>query len=259
MGLSDFQKIAKQAAPLSEHLCLHLMGEPLLHPEFKSIIETCKDLGTQIYLVTNGVKLKPALFDLLIDPIFYQINFSLHSYLNNFPGKDFSDYLENIFNFTELAQQKRPDLYINYRLWNLQEIQGQNSGNLAMLASIEKKYQFQMDHNPHIKQKKSYKIKNRLYMHFDTEFIWPNLDLPEQGTDGSCYGLQTHFGILADGTVVPCCLDKEGQIPLGNALETELIEILKSDRAQKMIQGFKKRHLVEKLCQHCPYIERFKN
>jgi radical SAM protein with 4Fe4S-binding SPASM domain len=102
-----------------------------------------------------------------------------------------------------------------------------------------------------------FNIKDRLYLHFDTEFIWPSLDLPALGTSGRCYGLSSHFGILVDGTVVPCCLDKEASIPLGNALDTPIVDILASRRAQDILKGFKQNKLIEKLCQRCQYIDRF--
>ncbi|MFM6928007.1 MAG: SPASM domain-containing protein, partial [Bdellovibrio sp.] len=95
------------------------------------------------------------------------------------------------------------------------------------------------------------------HLHFDTEFTWPSVDLPILGTKGTCYGLSSHFGILADGTVVPCCLDKEGKIPLGNVKDEKIEAILNSDRAQKILKGFKDNKLVENLCQRCQYITRF--
>ena len=100
-------------------------------------------------------------------------------------------------------------------------------------------------------------IKNKLYLHFDTEFIWPDLKLPILGQKGTCYGLSSHFGILADGTVVPCCLDKEAAIPLGKIQDTPILEILNSERAKSILKGFQNNKLVENLCQRCQYIERF--
>jgi radical SAM protein with 4Fe4S-binding SPASM domain len=100
-------------------------------------------------------------------------------------------------------------------------------------------------------------VRGRLYLHFDTEFTWPSLELPALGTEGTCYGLRTHFGVLVDGTVVPCCLDKEGAIPLGNLREKPISDILGGARASAMRKGFRERRLVEELCRRCQYIERF--
>ena len=108
-----------------------------------------------------------------------------------------------------------------------------------------------------MRSKKSFQVKGRLYIHFDTEFVWPSMDLPVIGQEGSCYGLTSHFGILVDGTVVPCCLDKEGSIPLGNVQTQDLVQILENDRAEKILHGFKRGQLIEDLCQRCQYIKRF--
>jgi radical SAM protein with 4Fe4S-binding SPASM domain len=105
---------------------------------------------------------------------------------------------------------------------------------------------------------KALKIKNRLYLHFDSEFTWPDLSLPFLGREGTCYGLDSHFGILVDGTVVPCCLDKEGVISLGNLKEAELEEILQGPRALQLREGFRRRQLLEPLCQRCNYVQRFR-
>jgi radical SAM protein with 4Fe4S-binding SPASM domain len=105
--------------------------------------------------------------------------------------------------------------------------------------------------------KKNLVIKNYLSLHFDTEFTWPEPHLPIIGESGTCYGLRSHFGVLMDGTVVPCCLDKEGNIPLGNLTQESLEAILSSPRAKAMVQGFRNRQLQEELCKRCQYIERF--
>ena len=72
-----------------------------------------------------------------------------------------------------------------------------------------------------------------------------------------CYGLRDHFGILCDGRVIPCCLDREGEITLGNVYETPVREILSSERAMAILHGFDNRVAVEELCQKCGYARRF--
>ncbi len=257
MSLDLFRDLVKQVAPMTELVCLHLMGDPLVHPKLKEMIDICDEYDLNIFLVTNGVLLKPEKFELLLHPRFYQINFSLHSFFDNFPEKSPEKYLTRIFDFTRLALEKRPELYLNYRLWNLNDPIGSQTQNTQMLDQICQQFNFERPTELDVRKKKSIKIQDRLYLHFDTEFIWPSLDLPMLGTKGTCYGLSSHFGILADGTVVPCCLDKEAAIPIGNANQQPIKEILASSRAQAILRGFKQKELVEKLCQRCQYIERF--
>ncbi len=257
MDLQLFENIIEQVAPITEQVCFHLMGDPLVHPHLELMIEICHRYQVRIFFVTNGVLLRDKQSQLLLHPAFRQVNFSLHSFSDNYPEKDPTSYLQRIFAYTDRAIQERPDLYINYRLWNLDDPRGTSSKNQSMLDAVSKHFSFSAQRQLDVREQKSWHIQNRLYLHFDTEFTWPNLDLPILGTSGRCYGLKSHFGILVDGTVVPCCLDKEAAISLGKIQETPLQDILNSSRAQKLIIGFRAQKLVEDLCQRCQYIERF--
>jgi MoaA/NifB/PqqE/SkfB family radical SAM enzyme len=266
-GLMDpslFASIIEQVGPLTDQVCLHLMGDPLVHPSLDAFVEICARAATPIFLVTNGVLMRERQSDLMLHPTVRQVNFSLHSFPDNFPDRDPAPYLDKIFAFTERAFRERPDLYVNYRLWNLDAPDGNPNGvgarNRRMLDLVHT--WFGGEARPSeidVRAQKSYRVRpsERLYLHFDTEFVWPSLDLPVIGETGRCYGLSSHFGILVDGTVVPCCLDKEGSIPLGNARETPILEVLDSARARKILQGFRDRKLTEDLCRRCNYIERF--
>lgn len=259
-GLMDpvlFRRIIEQVAPLTEQVCFHLMGDPLVHPRLEELVGICREHDAPIFFVTNGLLLREKQAALLLNPVFRQVNFSLHSFHDNFPDRDPTAYLERIFAYTETALSQRAELYINYRLWNLADTRGTGEQNRDLLRRIEERFSVQVPRDVDVRREKSHRIKSRLYLHFDTEFVWPELSLPVLGQAGRCHGLATHFGVLVDGTVVPCCLDKEGAIPLGKLGERPLLEILDSPRAQEMLAGFRNRKLVESLCQRCQYIERF--
>jgi len=257
MDIELFRDVIAQVAPLTELVCFHLMGDPLVHPQLAEMIQICDEYRAEIFLVTNGVLLRPEKYQLMLHERFYQINFSLHSFFDNFPDKDPTNYLQRIFNFTDRALIERPELYLNFRLWNLNDPIGSQTSNKQMLKRICERFEFDMPSEVDVRKRKSIHIKDRLYLHFDTEFIWPSIDLPVLGTQGKCYGLSSHFGVLVDGTVVPCCLDKEAAIPLGRVQDTPIVDILGSRRAQDIVKGFRHRQLVENLCQRCQYIERF--
>jgi len=257
ISTSDFRNILKEVAPLTEQVAFHLMGDPLVHPHLEELVQICGEEGVRIFLVTNGVLLREKQLEILLHSAFRQVNFSLHSFPDNFPERDVEPYLEKIFHYTELALAQRPDLYINYRLWNLADPRGKNPKNTEILNAIESRFGISVPQNLDVRLQKSFKLQGRLYLHWDTEFTWPAMHLPVLGNKGRCLGLKSHFGILVDGTVVPCCLDKEGDIRLGNIHESTVVEILNSQRAKAMVKGFQNRKLVEPLCQRCQYIERF--
>jgi len=257
MNPALFELISKQVAPLTDQVTYHLMGDPLVHGKLPEFLEISARHETPVFLVTNGVLLNEARIPHLLHPILRQVNFSLHSFPANFPEKDPSAYLEMIFTFVEEAFQKRPDLYLNFRLWNLETPTRHRDSNLLLKEKIENHFNVKLPGQVDVRTQKSFRIKNRLYVHYDTEFVWPDLSLPALGSQGTCQGLRNHFGILVDGTVVPCCLDKEGKIPLGNIQETPLLEILESPRAREILNGFLSRKLIDPLCQRCNYVTRF--
>jgi MoaA/NifB/PqqE/SkfB family radical SAM enzyme len=254
LSVADLEKILKQVAPLTEEVCLHLMGEPFVHPHFNEIIKICESCNCKVQLTTNGLGINKFSGVVLDSPSIRQINFSIQCFKDNFPDKDVKDYLLDILNFSVLANRSRPDVYINLRLWNIGKTIDDNED---MFLFVEDFFKIKINRAVNVGSIRSKKIWNRLSLHFDSRFEWPSLDAPPVGDKGTCHALKGHIGILADGTVVPCCLDKEGQIPLGNCLTQSLNSILMSQRAVKMREGFDKGVLVEELCQHCSYIGRF--
>jgi radical SAM protein with 4Fe4S-binding SPASM domain len=254
MDVTEFEAVLKDVAPLAEIVCLHLLGEPLAHPKFSEILDVCERYNTQIDLTTNGILIKRYHERIINSPCVRQVNFSIQAFKDNFPDRDLDPFLQPIFEFTKSAHALRPELYINYRLWNQQS---NDSDNEDVFLKIESHFNVTINRNVETGAIKSKKIWNRLYLHFDSRFEWPSFSLPHQGTRGRCHGTINHIGIHADGTVVPCCLDKNGSVNLGNVKEQSLHDILNSERFIKMRDGFLNGVLVEEFCQHCSFIRRF--
>ncbi len=255
LSAEDFEKILKEAKPLTKEVCLHLMGEPLAHPEIEKILDITSCYSVPVQLTTNGLTIDRRGELILKHPSIRQINFSIQSYRDNFKDKDLAPYLGKVIDFCNQASKYRPELYINLRLWNLGT---ENTENELVFRYLEEAWEIQIERKIHVDHIKSKKILNRIYLHFDSRFDWPSPNFPIQSTVGRCHALSSHIGIHADGTVVPCCLDKEAVINLGNIFEQSLESILRSERAEKMREGFKRGTLVEDLCQRCTYINRFK-
>lgn len=251
-----FAKIASQAQPLADYIYLHVMGEPLLHPKFEKIIFHCQEIGLPVEIVTNGTRFND-INTVLFNPIIKQINISFHALQDNIHQN--KRHLDEIISFTHKALACRPDLYLNFRFWILESDSDPSIyKKLSWLIFILKE---EFGYNGDIIPKpnhKSIKILNRLYLHFDQQFTWPEIDITNKvNKRGQCLALSQQFAILVDGTVVPCCLDRNGSINLGNCLTTPLQDILNSARATQMLEGFKKKELIETLCQHCSYCSRF--
>lgn len=250
-----FRKILRQVAPHTEQICLHLMGEPLAHPEFPAILQICNEEKVIVNLTTNGTYLPRYGFETFFKaPSIRQINFSLHSFKDNFPGQDIRPYLYDILQFSREALTTRPELYINYRLWNVSNGTHTEKDTIDHVCEF---FQVPVNERVDVGFKKSKNIIGRIYFHFDSRFKWPVYEDPELGVHGFCHALSQQIGIHADGTVVPCCLDKEAGIPLGNVLIQPFESILNSQRLISMREGFKDHQLTEVLCRKCTYIKRF--
>lgn len=253
-----FRQALTEVAPLTDEVCLHLMGEPLGHPHLPEILSICAELGVPVNLTTNGLLLHGERQALLTAAIVRQINVSVHSFAANFHGRDVTPYMQRLFRFTRRCLAERPDLYINYRLWDLGETGVAAPENAQVRALIEAEFQVDLQAlaiDPRVR--KGYRLAGRVYLNFDSRFEWPALTSPVRGQRGTCHGLSSHIGIHADGTVVPCCLDKEAVVNLGNLKTTPLLEILAGPRATAMHAGFADYTLVEDLCQRCTFISRF--
>ncbi|TWI74295.1 radical SAM family protein [Desulfobotulus alkaliphilus] len=252
IGERDFGKVLDEIAGMTERVLLHVRGEPLLHPEFPSFIRMGQALGVSFEITTNGALLE-GLEDVLLLPSLVQVNVSLHSLLAN-GLENQPRILQKIWDFARRAQQERPDLYINFRFWDMAS--AVDTPQNAILEQLERMYGFHLP-NVNVKRKKSFQLSGRVSLHFDTEFQWPSMEDAVTGDAGFCYGLKNQIAILSNGVVTPCCLDAEGLICLGNAFHQPLAEILESPLALAIASNFDAYRLSEALCQRCSYIKRF--
>ena len=136
-----------------------------------------------------------------------------------------------------------------YRLWNQG---GADELNESILNQMKLYF-----YEPWVQERQGVRIADRTYIEHGDKFDWPDLSAPEGDSKVFCYGLRDQLGILCDGTVVPCCLDHEGDLSLGNIFIEEMDSILASERAHKIYQGFSKKEAMEPLCRRCGYARRF--
>lgn len=256
VSLDQAKEVLEKVAPHTERVCYHLMGEPTLHPEFLDLVRLANTLGVALEITTNGTLVESSA-EALLDPAIHQINFSLQSFSDNFPGANPQVYFQKILHFCDFAQKHRPDLYINFRLWNQPKEAKVDCGNDIYLLALESHYGISINRKIDPKLTKSKNLVGRIYLHFDTRFDWPSLDSPNYGTEGTCYGTRKQIGIHSDGTIVPCCLDKEANIPLGNIFDSDLGQIVNSEKFQRIKVGFENGKKLESLCQHCEFSTRF--
>lgn len=253
-SLRDYLAQIKEHA---ERVCFHVMGEPLGHKEFPRFVEIAQEMGVPLEITTNGTLLNPQTQSALLNPTVVQVNFSVQSFFDNFPKSDPQTYFQKIIGFAQRAQKERPDMYVNFRLWNLEASILNDVRNEQFLRILEETFATVINRTVDPGFKKSKKLQDRVYIHFDSRFQWPDAKNNTRSTRGTCHGTRSHVAIHANGTVVPCCLDKEANIALGSLKTQSFKDILSSQRYLAMKKGFENGQLVEDFCQRCTYIERF--
>lgn len=254
-----FERILKQIKPYTDYIYLHVKGEPLLHSQLGEFLDIAGTNGFHVNITTNGTLIKKAMDNLLYKTALRQINFSIHS----FRGKDGIACQEYIKDILESAKklQSSMDTLISYRFWNLNKEEIFHTElidkNRTMLKAIEAYYGLEYEIKQQVVPGRGLKLKDKVYVNQDFEFRWPALTEEEDEGIGFCHGLRNQAAILVDGTVIPCCLDGEGILDLGNLKDKDFSEIIESDRAKAIYEGFSRHVAVEELCRKCGYRKKF--
>ena len=246
MSEEELTVLLPKIRPYTDYLYFHLMGEPLLHPKLERFLELAGSHGFKVILTTNGTLLQKQQEMLLRSPALHKINISLHAFEANDLSIPFSDYLDQCFAFGQASKGKK---LVVYRLWNQG---GEDTQNEEILTAMRRFFPDEW-----IKERHGTRIADRTYLEYGDKFDWPDLSAAEGDTRVFCYGLRDQLGVLCDGTVVPCCLDHEGDLALGNLLTQSMEEILETPRAKAIYDGFSNREAAEELCRKCGYARRF--
>ena len=246
MTEEEFSALLPKIRPFSDYLYFHLMGEPLCHPLLGRFLELAGEAGFKVILTTNGTLLPKMQEVLLSAPALHKVNISLHAFEANDLAVPFSEYLRGCFAFGKAAEGK---CIVSYRLWNgggADELNGQILDTMAEFFP-----------RPWAEERRGPRLGQKIYLEYGDKFDWPDLTAADNGERVFCYGLRDQIGVLCDGTVVPCCLDHEGDLALGNLHETTMDAILETPRAKAIYEGFQKGKAAEELCRKCGYATRF--
>lgn len=258
METDAFKHILQAVKPYTDYIYLHLMGEPTLHPRLKEYLDLSHEAGLTVNMTTNGTLLPKVKEILLNAPALRQVNISLHSFEANQSEVELETYVSHITDFAQEATQKT-EMICSIRLWNMdsEELKASNTLNSYILELLEEKLNPEVNIRQLLQHKQGIKLGHHLYLNMAEKFEWPDMDKLDETSKVFCYGLRDQIGIHVDGTVVPCCLDSEGNIPLGNLFEKPLEEIINSKRAKALYEGFSNRCAVEELCKRCGYAKRY--
>lgn len=253
MSVEEFAYIISQIKPFTTYIYLHIKGEPLLHPHLKDILKICEDNEIMVNITTNGTLLLQNASMLLNSSAVRQVNISVHSFSEQ---NENTKYIEQVAQFGKMAEiSNKP--YVSYRMWSGDENGNLNESSKEIIRKLGSYFNKNINPNEMMFGRNSAKLSSNIYISLMNEFQWPNLEMQSLTEYGTCHGGKEMLGILADGTVVPCCLDGDGVINLGNIFNNELKDILTKQRYCNLIKGFKGGKISEALCQKCTYRLRF--
>tara|TARA_B100001063_G_scaffold242784_1_gene272134 strand:+ start:179 stop:1099 length:921 start_codon:yes stop_codon:yes gene_type:complete len=258
MSLEHFEEINSQLKDYTKQLAYHVVGDPLVLSNLAKYLDISLKNDLEVNITTTANNLNEKHFDTLMHKAIRQINFSINSYNANSHKKSLDEYLDPIISFIKHAQDKKHEYFINLRIWNLDEEQSAKEFNQKVFEKINKSFETNILLDEVYKNKpKNIRIDRKLFFNFDEYFNWPSLGNKFVSDKGFCYGLDSHFGILSSGDVIPCCLDQNACVNLGNTNDTQIKDILNSKRVIDIQKGFKEGKVVEELCQKCEYRLRF--
>ena len=257
MDLDFFDNVMQQAKAHTKEIACHVVGDPLTQSNLGDYLDIIHKHGLKAMLTTSGYFLKKHNYDTLFHPCVKQINISLNSFNKNDTSITFEQYIKPILALCDAKLAREEELFINLRVWNLDEMMSERTFNDTLFKRVSSGFDVNLDLDSIYEERpKSIRLASKVLIHFDNYFEWPSLKNENYG-HGTCQGLQSHIAILANGTVVPCCLDCDGIVELGDLHKSALNEILRSKRAVNMLEGFKEGKATEELCQKCSYKDRF--
>lgn len=243
----DFSATLVRIKPYTDYIYLHVLGEPLLHPQIELLLEIAHKQGFKVNLTTNGSLLRSKRKILELGYI-RQYNVSLHDAAENVKKENLDSYIDEVLDF---ASQEAERSYFSLRLWN------KGAEDVAMfnrfcLNKINDFFCLDITEKD-LLETRNIKLAPHIFLQNAARFSWPGekeLNITNRG----CYALKDHIAILSDGTVVPCCLDADASIPLGNILTENLEDILKKERVVNMLNGFRNKVVTEGICRNCGFV-----
>jgi len=249
MSINEFQIVIEKIRPFTNYIYLHVLGEPLLHPQLDKLLTIAETAGLNINITTNGGLLERKK-EILLTHSIRQINISLHDAEENIVSEKWEDYVQSALNF---ATEASLNTYVCLRLWNTTN-ESSVGFNKLCLERISSKFNISTELLNEKTNGNGFRLAEHIFLQRAPRFEWPDEKNEGTQTQKNCYALRDHIAILADGQVVPCCLDADANMKLGNIFSEELSNILQTKRAQDIKKGFEQRKVVEPICATCGFI-----
>ena len=243
MTFKTFKRLVDDVKSFKPNLVLHHSGESFVHKELFDFIRYAKKAGLRVSLTTNGTLVDKNDFEIL-DTGIDGINISLagvdkEDYANVRPGTEFDTLMENI---TALAKNKLKRNLATKLTINVVE----TKFNRPKIPLFKKRIESingidgvivrrLMDWGGTLDISKLHITPFwRSWAMYANKYF----KLATKGT--LCEAINDGGAILWNGTVVPCCIDFNGTMTLGNINEQKFLDIWngeKSNQIRKMLRS----------------------
>ena len=277
MPLTLFKNIIEQIANYTKFISLHVLGDPLCVENLNEYLAIGSYYNVKFDIVSSGAFLQQKHFPILTQDSIHQVSFSLdalfnHSHLN----KEIHKYFDRIIDFYMYANANYPKLYINLRLFGNNDYTYLLERFPNAIMQTEKrrlrlaKNFFLRFHKPFIwhATQKHHNLKSSFLdsinqsLHKDkpsndklleTKSIMSQMQNHPKPNKPYCFGSVKQLAILANGIVVPCCIDANGSMPLGNLCVQDFESILKSKPMKTMQKAQHTHKNLPNLCSTCTF------
>ncbi len=226
MPLELFEKVCKEVASLTPIITLHVLGDPCKLKNLNHYLSAARRFSLKVDLVTSGVYWHD--FETLLQDVIYQISISLDAGLDNHNKLNQHRYIQKILEFCRYKFEKNSEVFLNLRI---------QDGTLEKHQNLIKPFleSFECVSLEGLKSQGRARLFKKSFLNIQKTFKWPNLNAPNPLNQKSkipyCYGLIKQIAILSNGVVVPCCMDTQAHISLGDLNHTPLKDILKSQKS----------------------------
>jgi len=248
MSADEFGLIVQKIRPFTDYIYLHVLGEPLLHPQLDEILTIAESSGLNINITTNGSLIERKK-EILKKHKIRQINISLHDAEENITPEKWDDFFNSALDF---AIEMAPTTYICLRLWNTTNEKSADF-NALCLEKIQSAFNLSPEFINKETKGNGLKLAEHIFLQRSPRFVWPDETNSGVQTLKTCYALRDHIAILSDGQVVPCCLDADANMRLGNVFTENLEDILETKKAKDIKNGFGQHRITEPICASCGF------
>ncbi|WP_439183050.1 radical SAM/SPASM domain-containing protein [Carboxylicivirga taeanensis] len=253
MPLKDYTSILQQLAPELLYLNLYIQGEPLMHPEFGTMVKKAAQLKLYTSTSTNGHFMGKQLARQLVEGGLTRLIFSVdgtsqESYGLYRVGGSFNRVKQSIIDVVRAKQEAQslyPIIVMQFIVFRHNEHELPYVKKLARKLKVDK-----------------LEIKTAQFYNFGT--MRPPLNarfsrykdelgrLLKTQTKNRCWRQWHSATVTWDGRFAPCCYDKDAIHAFGNVHSRPIKELWRGNNSQNFKQQiFLNRSAID-MCNNCP-------